>query len=465
MANARTSEPVERSLPVNVDAERFVLGSIFLDDALFVQAAATLKVDDFSLQKHRLIFRRMGELQSRGEHIDRVTTANELMKFNELEACDGLSYLTSLDDGLPHIPNIDAYIRIVKDKAELRHIIFASQHTMNRALLGEEDPSVIAAGAREVFLQVGVSQNDDGPQTPSQIIEALPGGINEFLGPPKQGLHTGFDKYDEMTGGMHPGEYIVIAARPSMGKTALLLNIARHVTVKLGKTAMVFSLEMSKHQLLHRLVCAEARVDSHRVRLGFLNHEERSRLASATQRIMDAKLLIDDKSAATTADMHARIRRQMSIGKVDFVAADYLQLMSAGRTYENKNQEVTAISRGIKLLASEIGAPVVVLSQLSRDPEKRKGNNRPMLADLRESGSIEQDADTVGFIFREEVYNKDREDLRGLAELILAKQRNGPIGTINLIFLHSLTKFESRAEDCGEPDDAPPPLLEGEYGR
>ena len=450
----------EKGLPVNVDAEKFVLGSILLDERQYIQAAANLNTNDFSLDKHRRIFKRMAELHGRGEHIDRITLANELEKFNELEACGGLTYLVELDDGLPQLPNIDSYIRIVKEKSTLRQIIVTSQHTINRAMMDEESSAEILSGARESMLLMGARGGDDGPQTPEQIIRSLPGGMNEFLGPPKKGLSTGFNKLDEYTGGLHSGEFIIIAARPSVGKTALALNIAQHVSLRLQKSVMIFSLEMSKMQLLNRMVCTLARVDSNRVRAGYLTAEERRRLAIAAGQLVQTKLYIDDRSAATITDMHARVRRRIAEdGSVDLVIVDYLQLMAGARNFENRNQEITSISRGMKLMSNEIKAPVIALSQLSRAPELRKGNNRPQLSDLRESGAIEQDADTVHFLFRPEMYARDREDLRGLAELIIGKQRSGPVGTVNLVFLHAQTKFENRAEDVGDVDTGQEALL------
>jgi replicative DNA helicase len=443
---------IEKGLPTNVDAERFVLGSVLLDDTLYVQAAGTLEAEDFSLEKHRRIFKRMGELQDRGERIDRITVANELMKFNELEACDGLTYLVSLDDGLPQIPNLDSYIRIVKDKAVLRRIIFASQHMMNRCLLGEEEPGEILAGAEETLLKLGDSRAKSGLLTPGQILESYDGGISAFLDPSKRikGISTGFAKLDDMTGGMHGGDLIIIAARPSMGKTALALNIAQHVALKLKQTVAVFSLEMSKESLLTRMLCAAARVDSQKFRTGFLSQEERRKLNHSLHELVEAPLFIDDTSGVHLMDMHAKLRRLQQEHKIGLVIVDYLQLMTVPGRTENRNQEVSALSRGMKLLAKELNVPMMVLSQLSRAVETRQGDHRPQLSDLRESGSIEQDADLVGFIFREEVYNREREDLRGLAELIVAKQRNGPVGTVNLVFLHAQTKFENRAEDTGE---------------
>jgi replicative DNA helicase len=446
----------EKGLPVNVDAERFVLGSILLDDNLYIQAAGGLEPDDFSLEKHRRIFRRMGDLNERGEHIDRITVANELMKFGELESCDGLSYLVSLDDGLPQIPNLDSYVRLVKDRALLRRIIFASQHMINRAMIGEESPDEILAGAEETLLKLGDEQVKAGLLNPAQILESYEGGINAFLDPSKRvkGVSTGFLKLDEMTGGMHPGDLFILAARPSMGKTAFALNIAQHVSLRNKQTVAIFSLEMSKESLLTRMLCAAARVDSQKFRMGYLSQDERRKLNHSLMELAEAPLYIDDTAGLHLMDMHAKLRRlKQERGGLSMVIVDYLQLMSSRGRVENRNQEVSALSRGLKLMAKELNVPMIVLSQLSRAVETRQGDHRPVLSDLRESGSIEQDADVVGFIFREEVYNRDREDLKGLAELIVSKQRNGPVGTVNLVFLHAQTKFENRAEDTGEMPD------------
>ena len=374
------------------------------------------------------------------------------MKFQELEACDGLSYLVSLDDGLPQIPNLDAYIRIVKDKAILRRIIFASQNMMNRCLMGEEEPEDILSGAEETLLKLGEARMKAGLLSGRQILEDYDGGVSAFLDPSKRikGISTGFTKFDEYTGGLHGGDLFILAGRPSMGKTALALNIAQHVALKLKQTVAVFSLEMSKESLLTRMLCAAARVDSQRFRAGYLNPEERRKLNQALHELVEAPLYIDDTAGLHLMDMHAKLRRLKAERELKLVIVDYLQLMTGRGRFENRNQEVSALSRGMKLLAKELNVPLLVLSQLSRAVETRQGDHRPQLSDLRESGSIEQDADLVGFIFREEVYRREREDLRGLAELIIAKQRNGPIGTVNLVFLHSQTKFENRAEDTGE---------------
>lgn len=447
----------EKNLPVNLEAERLVLGSILLDDALYIQAAGTLEADDFSLEKHRRIFRRMGELQERGERIDRITIANELMKFNELESCDGLSYLVSLDDGLPRIPNIDSYVRIVKDKAVLRRIIFTSQHLINRCMMAEEEPGDILAGAEETLLKLGEARVKAGLISSGRIVRDYEGGLDAFLDPSRRirGLGTGFTKFDELTSGLHAGDLFILAGRPSMGKTALALNIAQYVALKPDnpEPVAVFSLEMSKESLLTRMLCAIARVDSQKFRAGYLSQHEREKLQKGLNKMVGAPIYIDDTAGLHLMDMHAKLRRMEADRKPGVVIVDYLQLMSGQGRFENRNQEVTALSRGLKMLAKEMNVPMIVLSQLSRAVETRQGDHRPQLSDLRESGSIEQDADLVGFVFRPEVYNHNNEELRNQAELILAKQRNGPVGAVKLIFLPEYTKFENPAEDTAGPEE------------
>jgi replicative DNA helicase len=449
---------LEKGLPANLDAERFVLGSVLMDDTNFVMVAGSLDLEDFSLEKHRRIWLRMSDLAQRGEKIDRVTLANELMKHGQLESVDGLSYLIQLDSGLPQIFNLESYINIVKKKAMLRHIIFSSQKLIDRCLIAEEEPEDILAGAEETLLKLGESSAKQTLVNPGQIIRDFEGGLSVFLDPSKRikGISTGFRKLDEMTAGLHEGELIILAARPSMGKTALALNIAQHVAMNPSdqRTVAVFSLEMSKESLLTRLICASARVDQQKYRAGYLSKEERNRLQMAAMEMVESPLYIDDTAGSNLMDIHAKLRRLQAENGLGLVIVDYLQLMSSRGRSENRNQEVSAISRGLKLLSKELRIPFIVLSQLSRAPETRPGDHRPQLSDLRESGSIEQDADLVAFIYREEVYNRDREDLRGKAKLIVAKQRNGPIGDVNLVFLREYTKFENPLEDLDEgPSD------------
>jgi replicative DNA helicase len=451
---------LDKTLPANTEAEQFVLGSILLNDLIFPQVAGVLAVDDFHLEKHRRIFARMLELYERSEKIEYLTLANELMRHGQLESCDGVAYLSSLTEGLPRFENIDSYSRIVKDKSLLRQLIYTSQVVMGDCLQGADEVDEILARAEDLILRVGDSRIRGGLLNPRQVVEAFPGGINAFLDPSKRlrGLSTGFTKLDELTTGLQPADLIIIAARPSMGKTALALNIAQHVAVKLEKPVAVFSLEMSKESLLSRLLCGIARVDSHRFRGGYLNQEERRRLSGALNDLVKSPLYIDDAAGAGLMEMHAKCRRLRHERGLALVVVDYMQLMSGKGKYENRNQEISAISRGLKQLAKELEVPVMALSQLSRAPETRTGDHRPQLSDLRESGSIEQDADLVAFIFREEVYKPDREDLHGRAEILIAKQRNGPTGKVELAFLHKYTRFENRAEDLGE--ELPPEAFE-----
>ncbi len=447
-----------KGLPANLDAERFVLGSVLLNDSVYLQVAGAVEPEDFSVEKHRRIFARMKDLYDRGEKIDRVTITNELMKHGQLESVDGMSYLLSLDEGLPEIVNLESYIRIVKDKSTLRRLIFSAQAVIDRCLMAGEEPDEILASAEETLLKLGDSRAREQLASPASIVQKFPGGINAFLDPSQRisGLSTGFKRFDEMTGGLHGGELFILAARPSMVKTALALNIAQHVAThpRIRKPVAVFSLEMSSASLLTRLLCAAARVDQHKFRAGFLNVDERRKLQVALADLTEAPLYLDDTAGVNLMDVHAKLRRMKSEHGLSLVVIDYLQLMSNRGRSENRNQEVSALSRGLKLMAKDLDVPFVVLSQLSRASENRPGDHKPQLSDLRDSGSIEQDADLVAFIYREEVYKKDREDVKGLADLIIAKQRNGPIGNVPLRFLGQYTRFENRAEDLGdEPVD------------
>ncbi|MBL8239792.1 MAG: replicative DNA helicase [Bryobacterales bacterium] len=442
---------MQKGLPANIEAERYILGAILLDSSTFLNVGSAIQAADFSLQSHQLIFTRMLQLFERGEKIDRVTIANELMRFNELENVGGISYLVSLDDGLPQLYNLESYIKIVKDKAVLRHIIFTSQGLIDRCVNGSDDPHEILASAEEQLMSLGEAQVKDSLLTPREVIEQFEGGLNAFLDPTKRvrGTSTGFLKLDEMTGGFRPGELIILAARPAMGKTALALNLGQYVALNPAapKAVAVFSLEMSNESLLTRMICAQARVSQTKFREGYLNADERRLLQKATIDLARAPIFIDDSSNITLMDIHAKLRRLQRDNELGLVIVDYLQLMSTPGRSENRTQEVSQLSRGLKLLSKELKCPFFVLSQLSRAPETRPGDHRPQLSDLRESGSIEQDADMVMFVFREEYYKRFDANLHGKAELILAKQRNGPTGTVKLAFLHEFTKFENLLEE------------------
>ncbi|MCU1291910.1 MAG: primary replicative helicase [Bryobacterales bacterium] len=449
---------LDHPLPDNIDAERFVLGAIMSSDTAFLQVAGTLSEDDFSLEKHKRIFLRMSELHERGDKIDRVTLANELMKQGQLQSVDGLSYLVSLDDGLPQLHNLDGYVSIVKEKSLLRRIINVSHDTINRCLNCDEEAKNILGAVEDALMKLGDVQSKNALSSPAQIITEYEGGINAFLDTSKRikGIGTGFLKFDEMTGGLREGELIILAARPAMGKTALALNIAQHVATnpKNPKAVAIFSLEMSKESLLTRMLCAAARVDQQRFRAGYLSGEERHALQDAMYKMVEAPLFLDDTAGTNLMDVHSKLRRLQGEHDLGLVVIDYLQLMQGRGRFENRVQEISSLSRGFKLMSKELRVPFLVLSQLSRAPETRPGDHRPMLSDLRESGSIEQDADMVGFIFREEVYRPDKESLKGIAELILAKQRNGPTGRMKLAYLQKFTKFENLSADTGD-DDAP----------
>ena len=459
MASTATPLAVEKRLPTSIEAEQCVLGSILLDDGLFPQIAGRLDSADFHLEKHRRIFLRMSELYARTVAIDDLTLSNELTKHDQLESCDGVAYIASLTEALPRLSSIDDYVRIVKDKALLRQLIYTADNIISQCIDGSQEVDDVLADAESAILKVGDAQLRSGLSDPRQIVEGFSGGIKAFLDPSKriQGLSTPFLKLDEMTTGLHEAELIVIAARPSMGKTALALNIAQHVALDLpdkpGKPVAVFSLEMSKESLLTRMLCSTARVDSHRFRGGYLNQDERRRLNQALNELVSCKLFIDDSADANLMDISAKCRRLQAEHGLGLIIIDYLQLMGSKGRFDNRTQEISALSRGMKLLAKDLRIPVIALSQLNRAPETRPGDHRPQLSDLRESGSIEQDADLVGFIFREEVYKPDREDLHGVAEFIIAKQRNGPTGRIKLAFLNKYVKFENLAEDVGDYAD------------
>jgi replicative DNA helicase len=437
---------MQKGLPANIEAERYVLGAILLDSSAFLNVGSAIQPADFSLQSHQLIFTRMQQLFERGEKIDRVTIANELMRFGELDNVGGISYLVSLDDGLPQLYNLESYIKIVKDKAVLRHIIFTSQGLIDRCVNGSDDPHEILASAEEQLMSLGEAQATDSLLTPRQVIEKFEGGLNAFLDPTRRvrGTSTGFLKLDEMTGGFRPGELIILAARPAMGKTALALNLGQYVAMNPTnpKACAVFSLEMSNESLLTRMICAQARVSQTKFREGYLNADERRLLQKATIDLARAPIFIDDSSNITLMDIHAKLRKLQRDNELGLVIVDYLQLMSTPGRSENRTQEVSQLSRGLKLLSKELKCPFFVLSQLSRAPETRPGDHRPQLSDLRESGAIEQDADVIILLHRDDYY-KPTEQNAGLAQIIIAKQRNGPTGEVVLRFFREFMRFEN----------------------
>ncbi len=447
---------LEASPPANIDAEKTILGAILLDNAAHAEAAEVLKPDDFSLESHRRIFLRMGELIDSDSAVDIVTLSNELARYKEVESVGGVAYLASLTEGLPRRPVIEDYIRIVKDKSLLRRLMSICSAAIARAADQSEDAIGVLDETESQLLEVSEAGLTQGLQPIDVIVRDSFGSIDNLYKHSREitGLATDFYEFDRMTSGLQRGELIIIAARPSMGKTALAINIAQNAAVRHGAVVAVFSLEMSKESLLRRMLAAQARVDQRRLQTGFLTGEDQQKLQDALGLLVDSRIFIDDAAGSSLAEMRARARRlKQNNGALDLVVVDYLQLMSATlpaagnrRAYENRTQEVTAITRGLKAMAKELHVPVVALSQLSRASERRGEDKRPMLSDLRESGSIEQDADVVAFIHRDSYYNRDEElteSERAQSEIILAKQRNGPTGTVHLNFISRYTCFDN----------------------
>lgn len=455
---ATTDVNLDRGLPASIDAERSILGAILLDNFAYTQAASSLRPDDFSLDSHRRIYQRMMDLQESGRAIDLITLTEELSRYKEVEAIGGVSYLSSLTDGLPHRANIEHYVKIVRDKAMLRGVINAANGAIAQAMDQADTAEDVLAGLESALFSLSENRAGQDFVGIKQIVKESFGSIDKLYerGQRVTGLETHYTDLDEMTSGLQKSDLIILAARPSMGKTSLAMNIAENAAVLDKKVVAMFSLEMSRESLLLRLLCSQAHVDAHKLRTGFLGRDDYNRLVEALGRLADSPIYIDDTPGINVSEMRAKARRlkHQNNEQLDLIIVDYLQLMSGtpmagGRKYENRTQEVSAISRGLKLLAKDLQCPVVALSQLSRAPEARTGDHRPQLADLRESGSIEQDADLVMFIFREEVYKKDDPSLEGIAELIIAKQRNGPVGNVKLAFIKRSTRFENYAAEPG----------------
>jgi len=456
----------ERGLPASIDAERSILGAILLDNHSYNEAAEKIGADDFALDSHRRIFGRMAELIDAGRAVDIVTLAEELAKRKEVEAVGGVAYLASLTEGLPRRLSIEEYVRIVKDKSLLRQLINICSTAITRAADQGEEALEVLNAAESGLLEVTERGITRGFASIPEIVRNSFGTIDNLYkeGREVTGLATHFVDFDRMTSGLQASELIIIAARPSMGKTAWAINIAQNAAVQSGKVVAIFSLEMSKESLLRRMLASQALVDSQKIQKGFLLREDQQKLTHALEQLAESKMFIDDTPGISLTEMRAKARRLRQLnGSLDLIVVDYLQLMTASsfgpgtKRYENRTQEVSAISRGLKALAKELSVPVIALSQLSRASEQRGGDKKPMLSDLRESGSIEQDADVVAFIHREAYYNRDENgqpdpDTENKAEIIIAKQRNGPTGSVHLAYLSKCTRFENLAygQDGGE---------------
>jgi replicative DNA helicase len=447
----RLVNPDDDNRPASLQAERTILGAMMLEPLAIVDATMLLKADDFSLDSHRKIYEVMLHLSEVGYAVDIITVSEDLKKRKELESIGGMPYLFSLSEGIPRRLSIESYVRIVRDKSLMRQLMAVCDIGMMEAADQSLDAIDVLNQVEHRLMEISEHAITGGFSGISDIVRDSFGSIDKLYEQGREitGLATRYTDFDRMTSGLQHSELIIIAARPSMGKTAWAINIAQNAAVHDGMVVAVFSLEMSKESLLRRMLASEAMVNSRKIQTGFLPREDKSKLHSALERLMESKLFVDDTPGITLAEMRAKARRlKQQEGQLDLIVIDYLQLMSGGagankRGFENRTQEVSAVSRGLKALAKELKVPVVALSQLSRGSEQRAGDKKPLLSDLRESGSIEQDADVVCFIHREEYYDRDNEDLKGKAEIIIAKQRNGPTGSVHLAYLSDYTRFEN----------------------
>jgi replicative DNA helicase len=449
-----TSDYTISTLPANVEAERSILGAILLDNFAYNQAAEHLRTEDFSLDSHRRIYSRMVDLAESSRPIDMITLIEELDRHKDLQPIGDVAYVSSLVEGVPDRPSIEHYVKIVRDKALLRGVISAATTAIARASDQSDAAEDVLSDTEAAIFQLSEKRIGRGFMGVQEIVRETFGSVDALL-QRGQRMATHYTDLDEMTSGLQRSDLVIIAARPSMGKTAFVMNIAENAAIEDQSVVGVFSLEMSREALLMRLLCSQARVDAHKMRTGSLWQDDTKKVVRAMEQLAHAPIFIDDTPGISLSEMRAKARRlKQAEGRLDLIIVDYLQLMSGGgKRFENRTQEVSAISRGLKALAKELSVPVIALSQLSRAPESRSGDHRPQLADLRESGSIEQDADLVMFIFREEVYKQDDPELQGRAEIIIAKQRNGPIGRVKMAFLKHCTRFESLAEGGIAPEE------------
>jgi replicative DNA helicase len=443
-------------LPSSVHTEVAILGAMLLDSVAISDATEKLKAEDFSLDSHQRVYRAIVDLMAKGHGIDLTTIRAELERRREIDSIGGPAYLAYLTEGIPRNFNIESYVQIVRDKSLLRQLMGIFHDGGIRAADQSEDAITVLGDVEAQLADVADSAIQRGLAGIGEIVAGSFVSIDKLYeqGREVTGLATRYTDFDKMTSGLQDSELIIIAARPSMGKTAWAINIAQNAAVQDGKVVAVFSLEMSKESLLRRMLASEALVGSRKLQTGSMLREDRGKLMKALERLMDARLFIDDTPGITLPEMRAKARRlKQQQGQLDLIVIDYLQLMtgtntSGKRGFENRTQEVSSISRGLKALAKEMRVPVLALSQLSRGSEQRAGDKKPLLSDLRESGSIEQDADVVAFIHREEYYDRDNIDVKGQAEIIVAKQRNGPTGSIKLAFRADYTRFENLAPDA-----------------
>ena len=441
----------ERIPPQNIEAEQSVLGAMLLSREAIDKAGEILSEGDFYRPDNRIIFSAIMDLHSRNEAVDLVTVTEELRKMGKLDAIGGTTAITALSNAVPTAAHVVYHAKIVEEKALRRQLINAATEVAASGYEEEADIAQTIDQAEQKILAVANRKHAGGVVKIKDIVKSAMARIEELYDSKDAytGLPTGFTDFDKMTSGLQPSDLIIVAARPSMGKSSLVLNIAEHVALKGGKSVAFFSLEMSKEQLVQRLLCSEAGIDASRLRIGQLQESEWPNLVSAADKLSSAKIMMDDTPGMTALEMRSKARRWKNENGLDLIIVDYLQLMqgSSKRASDNRQQEMSDISRSLKGLARELNVPVIALSQLSRSVEQRT-SKRPMLSDLRESGALEQDADIVCFIYRDDYYNPDTEQ-KNVAELIVAKHRNGPVGTVQLFFRKDITRFYDLSKQQG----------------
>jgi replicative DNA helicase len=440
---------LERPLPNNLDAERSILGAILLDNNALNAAIETLKPEDFFLDQHRRVFLQMISLGENQQAIDLVTLSEELHRRGELEASGGAPYLASLADGMPKVSNVEHYARIVKEKAVLRNLIHTTHNIQQKAFDGDDGADAILDNAESSIFAIAEDRVKAGLVSVKEIVRDNFERLEKIFREGKSitGIPTGYVELDKLTSGLQPSELVILAARPSQGKTALALNVMENVAIRGGHPVAMFSLEMSKESLLQRLVAAVAQIDAHKFRTGHLSKHDWGSMTEALGVISSAPLWIDDAGSISVLEIGAKARRLKRDKGLSLLVVDYLQLITARGRFGNRQEEVSSISRGLKGLAKELQIPVLVLSQLTRAPERDERG--PQLADLRESGAIEQDADVVMFIYRPNFFKagatpEEREE----TELRIAKQRNGPVDSVKFVFRSRFTRFEEAAPDA-----------------
>lgn len=432
---------IKRILPHSIDAEKSVIGAMLMGREAVMTAGEILISDDFYQQQYGVIFDAMVELFNEGKPVDVITLQDRLKEKDVPPEISSMEFARDVLSSVPTSANVKYYANIVKDKATLRRLIQVNEEIANECYLGKEKTEDILADTEKKLFKLLMQQNSGDYVPIRQVVLNALDNIEKAskTSGSVTGIPTGFTDLDYQTAGLQPSDLILVAARPSMGKTAFVLNIAQHIAFKAKKAVAIFSLEMSKEQLVNRLFALESRVDAQKLRTGNLNDEEWSRLIEGAGVVGESQLIIDDTPGISISEMRSKCRKYKIDHDIGIIIIDYLQLMSGSGKNESRQQEISDISRSLKALARELNVPVVALSQLSRAVEQRP-DHRPMLSDLRESGAIEQDADVVMFIYRDDYYNKDTEE-KGVAEIIVAKQRNGPIGTVKLVWLPNYTKF------------------------